>query len=191
MTRPAYLEAIRRSRVLEVLAGFDPHIAGTPPLGLDLPDSDIDILCHCAEPDALADLLWSAYRDADGFSIRQWVGRDRAIVSGFEMHGWPFEIFGQAVAVAEQAGWRHFVIERRLLAMGGSALRSAIMRARRAGMKTEPGFAAVLGLTGDPYLAMLDLESLSGEDLAAVIRRAGFDPVLRRAASPAERSPCR
>ncbi len=174
MARPDYLEAIRKSRVLEVLAGFDPHIAGTPPLGLDLPTSDIDILCHCSDAAALAGTLWDIFCDADGFSIRQWVGEGRAVVAGFEMHGWPFEIFGQAVAVAEQDGWRHFLVERRLLAMGGEGLRSAIMRARHSGAKTEPAFAVVLGLAGDPYRALLDLEILPDDALATVVEIAGF-----------------
>jgi len=36
---------------MRALAEFDPHLAGTLPLGLDLPTSDLDILCHAAEPD--------------------------------------------------------------------------------------------------------------------------------------------
>ncbi len=177
MARPDCLKAIRKSRVLEVLAGFDPHVAGTLPLGLDLPTSDVDILCHCPDAAVFAGTLWDIFRDADGFSIRQWVGDGHAIVAGFEMHGWPFEIFGQAVAVTEQDGWRHFLVERRLLAMGGEGFRSAIMRARRSGAKTEPAFAVVLGLAGDPYRALLDLEVLSDDALATIVEIAGFSVV--------------
>jgi hypothetical protein len=176
VARLDYLEAVRASRVLDVLAGFDPHVAGTLPLGIHLPTSDIDILCHCLVPDVLADTLWTAYRDADGFSIRQWTGDGRAIVAGFHMYGWPFEIFGQAIVVTEQVGWRHFMVERRLLALGGPALKSAILRARHLGEKTEPAFAGVLGLTGEPYQALLDLETFAEEAVVAVMRRAGFDP---------------
>lgn len=174
MVRPAYQEAIARSGVLERLSAFDPHVAGTPPLGLDLAASDIDILCHCPAPDAFAAALWNGFGDAEGFAMRQWTGGGRAIVAGFVLHGWPFEIFGQAVPVSAQHGWRHFRVEQRLLTLGGEGLRAAVMARRRTGLKTEPAFAAALGLAGDPYRVMLDLERMPDTVLAAHIRAAGI-----------------
>lgn len=158
MTRPAYTEALAQSAVLTRLAAFDPQVAGTPPLGLDLPDSDIDILCNAPDPLAFAAAIWAAYRDLPGFAMWQWQGSDRPVVARFHCSGWLFELFGQARPVAEQLGWRHFAIERRLLALGGEPLRAAVMARRHAGAKTEPAFAQVLGLKGDPYAALLTLE---------------------------------
>ncbi|WP_081952646.1 DUF4269 domain-containing protein [Rhizobium sp. YS-1r] len=43
MDRPHYTEALSRMDLLETLAPFDPRVAGTPPLGLDAPTSDIDV----------------------------------------------------------------------------------------------------------------------------------------------------
>ncbi|MCW5738348.1 MAG: DUF4269 domain-containing protein, partial [Enhydrobacter sp.] len=86
------------------------------------------------------------------------------------IHGWAIEMFGDARPVAEQRGWRHFVIERRLLALGGTALHAAVMKRRRDGLKTEPAFADVLRLGGDPYLALLDLEAASDDALAQMLR---------------------
>lgn len=169
MTRPAYTEALSRSGVLSRLAAFDPHVAGTPPLGLDLPDSDIDILCHAPDPHAFAAAVWAAYRDLPGFAMWQWQGSDRPVVARFHCAGWLFELFGQARPVAEQFGWRHFAIERRLLALGGESLRTAVMARRQAGAKTEPAFAQVLGLAGDPYAALLTLEHLDDASLRARI----------------------
>ncbi|MBY8826170.1 DUF4269 domain-containing protein [Sphingomonas colocasiae] len=173
MMRPDYREAIARSGVLERLSAFDPHVAGTPPLGLDLATSDIDILCHCPVPDVFAAALWQAFGDAEGFAIRQWASGARAIIADFVSHGWSFEIFGQAVPVRDQQGWRHFRVEQRLLALGGEGLRRAVLEKRRAGMKTEPAFAAVLGLPGDPYRAMLDLEMLPDAALVRHLQEAG------------------
>lgn len=163
--RPHYLQALRETAVIERLAGFDPHVAGTPPLGLDLPDSDIDILCHAPDPAALAERLWRAFGHRDQFALRQWTKGGRPIVAGFRANGWAFEIFGAVEPVAEQAGWRHFQIERRLLALQGGRLREAVLALRRQGLKTEPAFAAALGLAGDPYAALLALESLPDEAL--------------------------
>jgi len=170
MTRPAYTEALAQSGVLTRLATFDPHVAGTPPLGVDLPDSDIDILCHAPDPHAFAATVWEACRDQPGFAMWQWQGSDRPVVARFRCAGWLFELFGQARPVAEQLGWRHFAIERRLLALGGEPLRAAVMARRHAGAKTEPAFAQVLGLTGDPYATLLTLEQLDDASLRARIR---------------------
>lgn len=175
MVRLGYQEAIVRSGVLERLSAFDPHVAGTPPLGLELATSDIDILCHCPAPDVFATALWHGFSDAEGFAMRQWVGDGRAIIAGFILHGWPFEIFGQVVPVSDQQGWRHFRVEQRLLALGGEELRGAVLKRRRAGMKTEPAFAVVLDLPGDPYQAMLELEMLPDAALVRHLRAAGIE----------------
>jgi Domain of unknown function (DUF4269) len=41
-------------------------------------------------------------------------------------------------------------------------------------MKTEPAFAAVLGLRGDPYVALLDLGEQGDQTLISVLRAQGF-----------------
>ena len=168
-SRPSYAEALAQSGMLTRLAAFDPHVAGTPPLGLDLPDSDIDLLCHAPDPHRFAAAVWTACRDLPGFAMWQWQGSDRPVVARFHCAGWLFELFGQARPVAEQLGWRHFAIERRLLALGGEPLRAAVMARRHAGAKTEPAFAQVLGLAGDPYAALLTLEGLDDATLRARI----------------------
>jgi hypothetical protein len=167
--RQSWTEALRDSRVLELLAPFEPRIAGTPPLGLDLPDSDIDVLCHAPDPERFSAAVREHFGASEGFSIRQWRSGEPAIVANFRSSGWEFEVFGQAGPVERQAGWRHFRIEQRLLGCGRDPLRKAVMAARRAGLKTEPAFAAVLGLQGDPYLALLDLEQSSDEALATLV----------------------
>ncbi|MFO6431650.1 DUF4269 domain-containing protein [Erythrobacter sp. W302b] len=73
------------------------------------------------------------------------------------------------VAVPEQVGWRHFLIEKRLLELGGDGFRSAIKNRRRCGMKTEPAFAEILNLRGDPYQALLDIESWSNDALTRLL----------------------
>ena len=165
------------AEICAALAPFDPTPIGTPPLALDLPDSDIDIACHAPDPIAFAEHLWVRFAQADGFSIRQWCDRGRPVIARFRHRTWFIEIFGAAEPVAVQMGYRHFMIERRLLGLGGAALHAAVLEARKAGAKTEPAFAAVLGLTGDPYAALLALEPLGDRDLAGLIAAAfGREP---------------
>ncbi|SCW94128.1 protein of unknown function [Ancylobacter rudongensis] len=167
--RPDFATALAHSGLLAALAAFDPHVVGTPPLGLDVPTSDIDIVC-CA-PDFLSftTLMWDGFRHEQCFGLRQWRSGERAVVASFTAHGWPFEVFASPRPVAQQAGWRHFRIEKRLLELGGAALRRQVMARRRAGAKTEPAFAQVLGLAGDAYAALLDLEDVSDTALRRLI----------------------
>jgi len=157
------------------LVAFDPRVAGTPPLGLDQPTSDVDVLCHALDPAAFAACVWATFSTAADFSIRQWIGADRPVIASFTAHGWVFQLFGQAKPVSEQAGWRHFIVERRLLNLGGPAFRAAVAGARAGGMKTEPAFAAVLRLDGDPYRVMLDLEHHSDVSLTQILAVSGFE----------------
>ena len=107
--------------------------------------------------------------------MHQWVGGGRPVIASFTAHGWPFEIFAAAEPVADQAGWRHFLVEQRLLAQGGARFREAVMALRRRGLKTEPAFARALGIGGDPYAALLVLQAGADAGLVTVLRGAGFD----------------
>ncbi|WP_040844787.1 DUF4269 domain-containing protein, partial [Nitrospirillum viridazoti] len=111
--KPSYQEALALTGLMEALAAFNPRVAGTPPLGLDLPSSDIDILCHAWDPTALAAALWTVGADWEGFTLHQWRQAPRPIIARFRAHGWAFEVFGSPEPVETQAGWRHFMVEAR------------------------------------------------------------------------------
>ncbi len=174
MTRSSYAEALERLALMERLAPFDPHVAGTPPLGLDLAASDLDVLCHAPNATSFAAAVRDAFGQEAGFGVRQWIGDGRPIVASFRAHGWTIDLFGHPRPVHEQPAWRHFVVEGRLLQIGGDAFRSAVMAQRSNGLKTEPAFAAALGLSGDPYEALLLLERRSDAELKAALADAGF-----------------
>lgn len=176
MTRGMWQAALHDASVLDRLAAFDPHVAGTPPLGLDMPDSDIDVLCHARDLAGFADAVIDAFCTMPDFAIHQWMRNGQPVIARFTVGGWPVEIFGSTEPVAGQPGWRHFVVERRLLAIGGMVFRQSILAARRAGAKTEPAFAAVLALAGDPYAALLDLARQPDSALAEHLFAAGFIP---------------
>jgi hypothetical protein len=162
-----YKEALRQSRVLELLDGFDPRVVGTLPLGLAVATSDIDIVCHAPDLDAFAAILWKQYRDLRRFQMHQWRSKRRPIVARFDFGDWVFELFGDVRLVDRQPAWRHFDVERRLLRFDDGRLRAALVRLRANGQKTEPAFAAALGLDGNPYEAMLRLELESDSQLCA------------------------
>lgn len=152
-----YADAIESSEVLTSLLAFDPRVVGTLPLGLAVPGSDVDIVCHAFDPVGFAEVVWRRYHSCDDFLLYQWASTGRPVIARFAWHGWPFEIFASQRPVDEQQGWLHFEVERRLLALDDGRLRNAVMRLRSLGAKTEPAFAAVLGIAGDPYRGLLDL----------------------------------
>lgn len=182
MQRTGYLEAVGRTGLMVALAAYDPHVAGTPPLGLELPTSDVDVLCHAPDPAEFAAVVWEAFSHEAEFLMGQWIGESRPVIASFRAYDWRFEIFGHPSPVHSQNGWRHFAVERRLLALAAPAFRTAIMQMRVNGMKTEPAFAAILELKGDPYRALLELEQLSDEQLAHLLATNGFAhhrPIVR------------
>jgi Domain of unknown function (DUF4269) len=172
--RRSYEEALAECGVLAVLASFDPRIAGTPPLGLDLPGSDIDVLCFAPDAHAFTATVWHNFSSAPNFMAKQLVRAPRPVVASFEAADWRIELYGEPVPVEQQRGWRHFAIERRLLALGGEDLLVAVLALRQQGLKTEPAFAAALRLMCDPYLALLDLGGQNDEALVSVLQAGGF-----------------
>lgn len=146
--------------ITERLAFYGPALIGTPPLGIDVPGSDIDIACCAADLDAFAADLIREFGAMPDFALARLVSRGAAsIACSFEHLGWCIEIFGQAVPVARQWGMRHFRIEQRLLTLLGSDFRARIVALKHSELKTEPAFARLLGLEGDPYEALLTLEA--------------------------------
>ncbi|WP_225120413.1 DUF4269 domain-containing protein [Bradyrhizobium sp. BRP22] len=165
-----YEAAIDNSGTLEALRAYDPRVVGTFPLGLSVPGSDIDIICHAFDPMAFARAIWKQYRSCDGFRLHQWTSSGRPVVARFEWGGWPFEVFGDSRPVDQQYGWLHFEIEKRLLDLDDGRLRKAVLQRRSLGDKTEPAFAAVLGISGDPYRGLLELASATDAQLRARLR---------------------
>ena len=166
-----YKSAISSSGLLEALHGFDPRVVGTLPLGLSTPTSDIDVVCQVRDATAFAELVWRRYCCCEGFALYRWRSGGRPVVARFAWDGWPFELFGDPRPVDRQEGWLHFEIERRVLALDDGRLREAVAEHRSRGMKTEPAFAAVLGITGDPYSGLLALGRESDAELRARLER--------------------
>ena len=163
---------LRRLVIFERLADFNPILAGTIPLGIDRPGSDLDIPCYAADLDGFSALVQACYGDQPGFAIhRKAVRGIDSVIARFDSADFPIEIFAQAVPVEQQNGYRHLVIEHRLLEAGGAPVKEAIRRMKQAGFKTEPAFAGYLGLAGDPYDALLALEPLDDAELYRLVKK--------------------
>ncbi len=151
--REAYA-ALSALGILDALAGYDARLAGTIPIDVDIPGSDLDILCQVAEAcmDAFAEQLRQAYGGYPGFQLTRKQRYDHpVIVCDFYFHDFPIQVYGSPTPVDAQRAWVHMLAEARLLAGAGREAKSAVRMLKRAGMKTEPAFAQVFGLSGDAY----------------------------------------
>ncbi len=164
--------ALSELGILRDLARFDATLIGTVPIGVDVSESDLDIACRAPDPLAFATELRRLYGAMPGFALHaaevSLPAPGPAIVATFAHGGERYEVFGEARPVEDQAGFRHMVIEARLLELGGPPLRDQVHLLRATGARTEPAFAAALGLSGDPYLRLLDLFGAGDDDLAAL-----------------------
>jgi len=128
------------------LKEFSPVVVGTLPLDLFTATSDIDIICFFMNPEEFqSELKHSTRKDLKGVD---------SVIANFD--GFQFEVVGQPIPVAEQIAYRHMVVVWKILEERGEAFRREIISLKESGVKTEPAFAQLLGLPGDPYLAILD-----------------------------------
>jgi hypothetical protein len=145
------------SRVMEILADYHPVLTGTIPIGIHLPDSDLDIACFYKDREAFQATLIKAFGSMESYvlKIRQ-IRREESVIARFYLEGQKLEVFGQTRPVEKQASYLHMLIEHQILEKNGEEFRQQILALKRSGLKTEPAFARLLGLHGDPYLALLE-----------------------------------
>lgn len=162
-------QALQEAAVFARLAANDGSVAlvGSLPIDLALDDSDIDLVT------SVEDLRLAAARDRELFGAYEGFQSSRCVGLGgqfqltrFRESGEWFEIFTQATPIPRQNAVVHLLVEARLLGLAGSAFRERVMRAREAGLKTEPAFGACLGLE-DPLRELLELEELTDQELRA------------------------
>lgn len=165
--------ALAKLGVFETLASFGPLLAGTIPLDVDLPASDLDVLCEAYDLDAFIAAAWAGFSHHDGFACHraEHQGLPAAVVR-FRAEGFAFELFGQPLPAAQQQAFLHLLAEARLLHAGSSEDRAAIRALKQEGLKTEPAFGERFALPGDPYLSLRQLAAATDEEIAAIVRHA-------------------
>ncbi|MFZ6011501.1 MAG: DUF4269 domain-containing protein [Bacteroidota bacterium] len=154
-------DVLCQSGILSALAPYNPVLAGTLPLDLFIPgQSDLDILCEVSSSlQEFSEFLIQEFSSRDAFSIRQKHIKGKvSVIACFNLGQFAVEIFGQATPVCQQAAFRHMITEYKLLQKHGEAFKEQILKLKKQGIKTEPAFALVLGLHGDAYDVLLNLE---------------------------------
>ncbi len=154
----AYLE-IKGLDIFYVLREFNPVLTGTLPIAIDLPKSDLDIICKAKNLTDFEVLLRKHYGNKKCFKqYRNSIDGVESSITSFKGNYFTVEIFCQDVPVQQQMAYRHLIIEDRILNQKGEAFKKEIISLKKSGLKTEEAFAQLLGLKGNPFKALIDLQ---------------------------------
>lgn len=150
-------QVLVENKIMEKLSTYTPILVGTIPIHIDIETSDIDIICYVKDKNQFIEVLVNYFQHMKGFKVTKNDVFD-AIKANFYMEDFEIEIFGQNVESVQQNAYQHMLIEHNLLMENGEQFRQEIIELKRQGLKTEPAFAKLLGLDGNPYEALLKLE---------------------------------
>ena len=64
--------------------------------------------------------------------------------------------------------------EARILALLGPDFAKRVRALKRQNIKTEPAFAQLLRLSGDPYIGVAELANMSMDEMTAFVNRKGL-----------------
>lgn len=161
---------LRRHRFMEILHTYHPILVGTVPLDIQIPGSDLDLICEVHDFETFRMESDAHFAHYTGYTVhkREVDGMPRIKVN-FHCEHWPIELFGQPVPTTQQNGYRHMMIEARLLSLYGESFKQAIIQLKQNGLKTEPAFAKLLHLEGNPYDELLKLEGREDQELLKLL----------------------
>ena len=150
---------IKKHKVLEKLKKYNPILTGTIPIEIDVPESDLDIICECQNHSEFKAYLLDQFSQKKDFKVYSILQNDiESTIAEFKTENFLFEIFGQNIPTERQDAYRHMIIERNILEEKGFEFKQKVKDLKSSGIKTEPAFAKLLGLEGDPYIELLKLE---------------------------------
>lgn len=150
-----YLEIIQLN-LFEKLKTYKPILTGTIPIEIDLPTSDLDIICECENHDEFSRFLIEQFGNKKDFKISTTIlDGEKSTIAEFKTKNFTFELFGQNIPVENQNAYKHMIVEYNILKEKGEAFKQEIKRLKARGMKTEPAFAKLLKLEGNPFDELL------------------------------------
>jgi hypothetical protein len=164
----AAYHALQRLGIFEDLAAYSPVLVGTIPIDVNIAGSDLDILLCAPDLPELAERLAKLYPIKAAHYGEQ-EGK-RYYLAKLNAEGFEIEFFAQDITTHLQNGYRHMLIEARLLELAGDEAREVIRKLKRSGLKTEPAFAQYFKLAGNPYEVLIGLLNYSQEDLELLIK---------------------
>ncbi|MBU5426725.1 DUF4269 domain-containing protein [Tissierella pigra] len=162
-------EILINTQILDVLKNYTPIIVGTIPIDIDVENSDLDIVCKVEDFNMFENILKSNFERYDCFKIINY--EYDILVCNFIVNNIEIEIYGSKIDTEKSNGYRHMIIEDRLLNLYGDDFRKEVINLKINGLKTEPSFAKILNLKGNPYDELLKLERYSDMELISKYKK--------------------
>ncbi|MDQ0178044.1 DUF4269 domain-containing protein [Bacillus chungangensis] len=149
--------AITKLGIMADLQMYNPILCGTIPIGIDISTSDLDIVMEVYDFTEYELQVRKLYSEKKGFALQRKEIRGVPVIkANFVFADFEFELFAQPQPVEQQNAYLHMLIEHVLLE-GNPAMREEVIKLKQQGIKTEPAFAQLLHLKGDPYEALLSI----------------------------------
>ncbi|RDY69116.1 DUF4269 domain-containing protein, partial [Halobacillus trueperi] len=113
--REAYT-TIKELCIFDELSIYNPILCGTIPIGIDLDNSDLDIVMDVKDLRLFEKKLDAFYGDKPGFTMKRKIIRGREVVkANFLSNNFELELFGQNQSTYFQNAYLHMIIEHVLL----------------------------------------------------------------------------
>ncbi|KUJ62179.1 diadenosine tetraphosphate hydrolase [Flavobacteriaceae bacterium CRH] len=149
-------EVLTQNKILFYLSEFEPVLVGTIPINIDIENSDLDIICYWKNKTSFTEKLKTIFGNKNDFEIRETlIDNEETIIANFKIDNFEIEVFGQNIPTMNQNGYKHMLIEYKILKTKDENFRLEIIKLKQNGYKTEPAFAFLLGLKGNPYVELL------------------------------------
>ncbi|HAK42803.1 MAG TPA: DUF4269 domain-containing protein, partial [Clostridium sp.] len=151
-------EVLKKLDIFNTLKDFSPILVGTIPINIDIGSSDLDIICEVYSFEEFQEIIEINYFMHNKFHINSYVNNEKILTIGFYVDNMEIEIYAQSLETYKQNGYRHMIVEDRILKLAEDKAREEIIKLKKEGLKTEPAFARYLGIEGNPYEELLKLE---------------------------------
>lgn len=146
-------------QIMEKLEGYNPILTGTIPINIDIESSDLDVICYWEDRGSFIETLTNLFATEKDFHLREClIDSQETIICNFKVDTFEIEVFGQNIPSESQNAYQHMLIEYQILRREGEHFRLKVIELKKNGYKTEPAFAKLLDLEGNPYHALLAYE---------------------------------
>jgi hypothetical protein len=155
--RRAY-QVLVSHQIFDTLHSFSPLLTGTIPIGIDTEESDLDIICYWQGKSSFISTVSSFSQFLNYRLSDLLINGYPTVICRFTIDGFDVEVFGQNRPSKDQEAYRHMIIEHQILLKKGESFRTAVTDMKQKGVRTEPAFAMLLGLKGNPYEELLRVD---------------------------------
>ncbi|RZJ79318.1 MAG: DUF4269 domain-containing protein [Flavobacterium sp.] len=150
-------QVLTKHHIFEKLKSFNPILTGTIPINIDIPESDLDIICfYHNKVDFIDKIVENFEREKDFLLKNTIINNIETVIANFWIDEFEIELFGQNIPTRVQNAFRHMIIEHQILTKMGEDFRLKIIELKKGSYKTEPAFARLLNIDGDGYISLLN-----------------------------------